>query len=276
MLLAERPPRAARREPTPSAILDHRRLRQAIGREYAKVALFPQRTYSWPVGRDHALRLGYPPEALDRLPDLAVESFCGSAYPFEAATPSSGETVVDLGCGSGVDALLAAERVGPSGTVIGVEPTEELARKASLAARRGKSSNARGEIDIKKGIAEEIPLADASADLVLANGVLNLLVADKEGALREVFRVLRPGGRLVLADIVVSRAASREERSTPAGWIGGLAGPIPLDELVELLRRTGFDDVESTIDEAAFAGTTRDEIARAREARRVVLKARKG
>lgn len=272
VLLAERPPRDPRPEPSPSAILDHRRLRQAISREYAKVALFPGRAYPWPVGRAHALRLGYPPEALARLPELAVESFCGCANPLDVAAPAPGETVVDLGCGSGVDALLAAIRVGPSGAVIGVEPTEELARKAALAARRATFSNARFE----KGIAEATPLPDASADLVLANGVLNLLVADKEGALREIFRVLRPGGRLVLADLIVPRAASRDERSTLAGWIGGLAGPIPLDELVGLAQQAGFGNLEYTTDEAVFSGSSREEANRARGARRMVLRARKG
>lgn len=245
VILAERLPTAPRPARTPSAILDHRRLCQTVAREYARVALFPARVFPWPVGRSHARDLGYPEDSLARLPRLAVESFSGVAYPFggpreRIGPPGTGETVVDVGAGSGVDALLAADRVGPNGRVIGIELSEELARKATLAARQAKRSNVRFE----KGLAEKLPLPDRFADLVLANGVVNLLVADKEGALREIWRVLRPGGRLLLADIAVSRAALRVERSQPERWLTHLAGPIPREELLFLVGEAGFGDLD--------------------------------
>jgi SAM-dependent methyltransferase len=271
VLLAERPPHESCPARTPSAILDERRLRQVVQRGYASVALFPGRVQRWPVGTGHAAGLGYPRDALAGLPRLAAESFCGCAYPYEAMRPRPGETVVDVGSGSGVDALLAAELVGPSGSVVGIELTEELARKATLAARRAKRANVRFE----KGLAEEIPLPDGSADLVLANGVVNLLVADKEGALREMFRVLRPGGRLVLADFAVARAAPRGERSTLERWLDALAGPIPLEELAELIRRAGFSGPEWTTADARLDGTALADVARERGAGRFVLRARK-
>lgn len=272
VILAEREPIAPRPTRTPSAILDHRRLRQTVGREYARVALFPTRVFPWPVGRSHARDLGYPEDSLAQLPALAVESFSGMAYPFggpeeKFGPPGAGETVVDVGAGSGVDALLAAERVGPSGQVIGIELSEELARKATVAARQARRSNVRFE----KGLAEKLPLPDRSADLVLANGVVNLLIADKEGALREIWRVLRPGGRLLLADIAVPRAAPRIERSQPERWLTHLAGPIPREELAFLAAEAGFGDLEWTTAEARLGPAD----ARPLGARRFVLTARK-
>lgn len=177
---------------------------------------------------------------LGALPKAASSSFCGLAYPFSIAGPRPGEVVVDVGAGSGLDALLAAHLVGSRGQVIGVEMTEELLRKATAAAHQMKARN----IHFEKGIAEALPLSDRFADLALANGVVNLLVADKEQALAEIWRVLKPGGRLVLADVVIQRGAPLADRAVPDNWAAGLAGPVPEAELLDILRATGFADVE--------------------------------
>jgi len=258
LILAERPgastPKSAR---TASPIVDHRRVHATVQRAYAKIALFPRRTHPVSVGRTHALALGYPREALGRLPALAVESFCGVAYPVDAMAVRVGDVVVDVGAGSGVDALLAAHLVGPLGQVVGIELTEELFRKAARAAGLAKATNLRFE----RGSAEDLPLPGAFADVVLANGVINLLVADKDRALAEAWRVLKPGGRIVLADVVVPAAAPLAERAVPERWATDLAGPVDERELLDLLGEAGFSDVEVRGTSEPFARTVLAETA---------------
>src|SRR5262249_10950438 len=136
-------------------------------------------------------------------------------------------------------ALLASQAVGPEGEVVGVDPTPELLRRASPAA----SAAGYRKVRFERGTAEELPLLEASADVVLANGVVNLLVADKERALSEAFRVLRPGGRLVMADVVVPSAAGRCDRAVPARWAQGLVGAVPVEELAQIVGVAGFEAV---------------------------------
>jgi SAM-dependent methyltransferase len=236
VILAEGAEAMARPKPSPTPLVDERRVRQAVQRAYARVALFPERPFPLPVGYDHALALGYPSPGLASLPRDAVVSYCGIACPLPFVAPKPGATVVDVGCGSGVDAMLLAQRVGERGQVVGIELTEELLRKAQVLGRHARSRNLRFE----RGLAEDLPLPAESADLVLANGVVNLLVDDKVRALAEAWRVLRPGGQLVLADVVVAQAAPREERAIPERWAQGLAGPVPEVELLDLIGQAGF------------------------------------
>jgi len=240
LLEGERPPGSTPAlERTLPAIVEHRRLLQAVQREYARVALFPGKVHGFDVGPNRAIRLGYPEDLLARLPAAVRQSMCPAAFALPAAGIRAGEVVVDVGCGSGADALLASEAAGPEGEVVGVDPTPELLRKAAPAASAAGYRNVRFE----RGTAEDLPLPDAAADVVLANGVVNLLVADKERALAEAFRVLRPGGRLVMADVVVPSAASRADRAVPARWAQGLAGALPEGEVVEMVGAPGFEAV---------------------------------
>jgi SAM-dependent methyltransferase len=271
LILAERP--GGERPPfrwTRAPLLDQARLDHALQRAYASVAIFPERPHPWPTGESHAAALGYPSEALAAVPPAAKESFCGVAHPHPHAAVGPGDVVVDVGCGSGLDALLAARAIGADGRVVGVEPTAELLRKASAAARQARPRH----LSFERGTAEDLPLGDGLADVILANGVLNLLVVDKAQALREARRVLKPGGRLVLADVVVAHPIPWEERANLDKWVAGLAGPFSEEEIVRLLEATGFEGVAVAERGDLLTGPGLTAQAQTLGARRVVITAR--
>ncbi len=180
--------------------VDANALRQEIQIKYAEVALTPSGSFHFHTGRPLAERLDYPNEILDVLPGECVESFAGVGNPFSVGVINPGERVVDVGSGAGFDSLVAGSIVGEAGEVIGVDMTPEMLQKARSNARRMKASN----VSFRKGLVEKLPVEDGSADVVISNGVINL-VADKEVALGEIFRVLAPGGRLHLSDIIVHK-----------------------------------------------------------------------
>lgn len=193
--------------------IDH--LRSAIQDEYAEVAASPDKGFHFHTGRFLAARLGYPAERVAALPDAVVESFAGVGNPFAWGEPALGETVLDLGSGAGFDALQAAVMVGPTGYVIGVDMTPAMLAKAQANATLLDLANA----EFRLGYLEALPVADASVDVVLSNGVLNLC-PDKAAALAEVFRVLKPGGRLQLSDIVVANPVPEDAKTDIALWTG--------------------------------------------------------
>ena len=177
-------------------VVDSNALREEVKNKYREVALDPHGKFHFHTGRDLARRLGYDQEFVKSLPDEAVESFAGVANPFALRDLSQGECVVDIGSGAGFDSLVAADQVGPSGKVIGVDMTAEmLAKSRSTAAKLGLTN-----VEFREGLAEDLPVGDGWADVVISNGVINLC-ADKKAVLSEIFRVLRPGGRLQFADI---------------------------------------------------------------------------
>lgn len=195
--------------------VDQAGLRSAIEAEYADVASCPWKGFHFHTGRFLANRLGYPADRIDPLPDSVVESFAGVGNPFSWGEPAPGETVIDLGSGAGLDALLASQMVGPDGPVIGIDMTPAMIEKARWnAALLGRSN-----VEFREGFLEALPVHDRAAEVVITNGVINLC-PDKRAALSEAFRVLKPGGRLQMSDIVVSRAVPDDAKTDIALWTG--------------------------------------------------------
>ncbi|OFZ71802.1 MAG: hypothetical protein A2W04_06165 [Betaproteobacteria bacterium RBG_16_64_9] len=171
-------------------------LREEVKDKYREVACNPHGQYHFHTGRRAAKRLGYDPGIVDALPDAAVESFAGVANPFSLRRLQAGEQVVDAGSGAGFDCFIAAQQVGPSGKVVGVDMLAEMLQKARASAERMGLRN----VELREGLLEEMPVEDGWADVVISNGVINLC-ADKKQVLKEIWRLLRPGGYLQFADI---------------------------------------------------------------------------
>ncbi|HEY7699756.1 MAG TPA: methyltransferase domain-containing protein [Vicinamibacteria bacterium] len=187
-----------------------------MGSLYARVATDPSESFHFHRGPEYAAtRLGYDPEELASLPSLATASFAGVGNPLLMGGLEPGETVLDVGCGGGMDLLLAAKRVGERGRAIGVDMTPEMLERARRAVEAAGLTN----VELHRGDAQSIPLPSETAHAVLSNGVLNL-TPDKREAFSEIARVLRPGGRLFLADIVVESELSEGIRRDIDLWTG--------------------------------------------------------
>ncbi|HEX5817162.1 MAG TPA: methyltransferase domain-containing protein [Methylomirabilota bacterium] len=194
--------------------VDSSELRRAIERVYTEVVNDPKKGYHFHTGPEYAVeRLGYIREELADLPDGVTAPFAGVGNPLAMGRPRPGETVVDIGAGSGMDSFLAAKAVGAAGKVIAVDMTEAML----LRGRENVALTGLAQIDYRAGLAESLPVDDASVDLVISNGVINLS-PDKDGVFREAFRVLRSGGRLQIADIVVHKDIPPAGREDIAIW----------------------------------------------------------
>jgi SAM-dependent methyltransferase len=198
---------------------------------YRHVADKPEGKYHFELGRPLAERLGYPAEILDRVPDGAIESFAGVGYFFDLAELREGESVVDLGSGSGMDAFLAALQVGASGSVVGVDFTVEQLEKARRIAADGGFS----QVKLREGRIEEPPVDGASVDCAISNGVINL-APDKGVVFAEVARVLKPGGRLAIADIVSEQQMKESIVCDAELWASCIGGAAEVDAYREAIE----------------------------------------
>ena len=189
-------------------------LKSEIRKTYAAVSREPERDFVFPTGRAWAEDLDYPDE-LARVPDFVAESFAGVANPFSLGRLAPGERVLDVGSGSGTDSLVAAWMVGPSGSVTGIDMTPEMLEKARAGAETAGLENVRFE----EAEAERLPFPDSSFDVVVSNGVIDL-VPDKAAVFSELHRVLVPGGRVQIADVTIQRPVSDEGRRNIDLWTG--------------------------------------------------------
>lgn len=215
--------------------LDTRDLETRVQQMYREVAVHPEREFHFETGRALAERLGYPPAELDRVPAGAIDSYAGVGYFLDLAAIRAGETVVDLGSGSGTDSLLAARQVGPSGRVIGVDMTDaQLDKARRLAAGAGITN-----VSFHAGHIEQLPVEDAVADVVISNGVINLS-PDKAAVFAEAARVLRAGGRLAIADIVTAHQLPEAVTCDALLWAACIGGAAQVDHYRDAITGAGF------------------------------------
>jgi arsenite methyltransferase len=220
---------------TTQTTFDPKELEEKVKAMYRSVAQHPAGGFHFEMGRALAARLGYDPADLDRIPAEAIESFAGVGFYFHLAELKPGETVVDFGSGSGMDSFITASKVAPGGKVFGIDMTDEQRAKAEgLRVREGITN-----VKFLKGYIEEAPLPDATADVVISNGVINLAV-DKARVFREAARVLRPGGRLALADIVTEVRLPGKITCDASLWAACIGGASQRDDYVAQIEAAGL------------------------------------
>lgn len=224
------------------SLVDEQTIKAAIRARYTQVATGVTSCCGSPTDDSRAQRprdYGYELNILgDEVPPSVLDSFAGCGNPLAIDTLSSGEVVLDLGSGAGLDCFLAATKVGPAGHVIGLDMTDAMLAKA----KENQALLGLTQVEFRKGEMEQMPIADASVDVIISNCVINLS-PDKDRVFAEAHRVLRPGGRLMVADIVTAGELPAELRTTEA-WTGCIGGAIPLDDYMGKLKSAGFSDVQ--------------------------------
>jgi arsenite methyltransferase len=216
--------------------------REQVRQLYTELALYPERDFGWGRGRENARSLGYAADWLERLPDCVWESAAAVGNPFSLGLPLPGAIVVDVGCGAGADACVAAILAGRQGRVVGIDCTPAMVAKARRNAQAAGLSNIR----FIEAEMSALPLPDACADMVISNGVINLSM-DKPRVLAELFRVLRPGGRLQIADMVRDPSCAAHACNTDGeSWADCVSGTLEPGRFLELLSAAGFVDALMT------------------------------
>lgn len=218
------------------ARVDVDELRDKVKVMYRAVAEAPHGEFHFEMGRVLAQRLGYPSGELDGVPPEAIESFAGVGYHFGLAAIAGGERVVDLGSGSGMDAFLAARHAGAEGEVVGIDMTDEQLTKARRLAERDGHTSVRFE----KGYIEETPIVDESVDVLISNGVINLC-DDKTAVFREIARMLKPGGRMAMSDIVTERQLTEAIVCDVNLWASCIGGAMQEDEYRGAIEAAGLE-----------------------------------
>ncbi|MQA67412.1 MAG: methyltransferase domain-containing protein [Alphaproteobacteria bacterium] len=257
------------------AVLGYSRdeIASAVREMYTAVATTPEAHFHFPVGAAGMQIAGYPHELTEGLPEAAVASFAGVGCPFRAGTLPPGEQVLDVGSGAGVDSMIAGRMVGQGGKVYALDMTPAMSAKLRDTAAKAGIEN----LEIREGTAENIPLSDASVDVIVSNGVLNL-VPDKRRAMREMFRVLRPGGRMQIADIVIKRPVTPDCLGDPKLWAECVVGATVDEDYLEMFRDAGFEEVEVVRSFDYFAHSPSPEtreVARSFDARAIELRMRR-
>lgn len=219
--------------------MEHGHLRIAIREEYSQVAQNPQKGFHFISGRPLARLLDYGPFLLNGIPEGAIESFAGVGNPFAINTIFDGEKILDIGSGAGIDSLIASKMVGSAGEVTGIDMTAEMVAKARENARKMGSDH----VKFMLGFAESLPFDDNSVDVVISNGAINLS-PDKPSVFAEMYRVLKYGGRIQIADVILKRPVSERSKSFPQLWANCVAGGILMEEYEELLQRSGFSYIQ--------------------------------
>ncbi len=222
-------------EATTGNTVDTQELEAKVKDMYRHVAQEPQGRYHFELGRALAERLRYPTDVLDHIPDGATESFAGVGYFFDLAELGEGEAVIDLGSGSGMDVFFAAERVGPSGRVVGVDFTAEQLEKSRRIARE----SGYAQVEFREGRIERLPVDGESFDCVISNGVINL-APDKAAVFAEACRVLRPGGRLAIADIISEQQMKESIVCDADLWASCIGGAAQRDAYREAIESAGL------------------------------------
>ena len=218
-----------------AATVDAQELEAKVKDMYRHVAEEPDGDYHFELGRKLATHLGYPPEVLDQIPEGAIESFAGVGYFFDLAELADGESVIDLGSGSGMDVFFAAQQVGPQGRVVGVDFTAEQLDKA----RRLAADSGVDQVDLREGRIDALPVDDESFDCVISNGVINLS-PEKDQVFAEAARVLRPGGRLAIADIVSEQQLKESIVCDADLWASCIGGAAQQDAYREAIEGAGL------------------------------------
>ncbi len=230
-------------------------LKEAIKERYGKIArgetVFCCPTCG-PTITDQCLAVGYSPEDLQLVPELAGLGV-GCGHPTALADLQAGETVLDLGSGAGIDVFLAAKKVGENGRVIGVDMTEDMVAKGrGLASQHGY-----GNVEFSLGYIERLPVDSGTVDVIISNCVINL-TSDKLASFREAYRVLKPGGRILIADLVTAGELPPDVRASAAAWADCLAGAMEKEAYLETIRRAGFSKV-AVVSESAYEAPGMDE-----------------
>lgn len=236
--------------------LDVDRLEAQVQRVYQDVAEEPTEDFHFETGRELAERLGYDPADLDGIPQAAMDSFAGVGYHFDFAELEPGDRVLDLGCGAGTDCFVASQHVGEAGEVVGLDFTESQLEKGRTLATEAGVSN----VALENGHIEELPFADETFDAVVSNGVINLSAA-KDQVFAEAARVLVPGGRLAISDIISEEHLPDRIKSNEDLWAACIGGAMQVDQYTETVEDAGFtattmrenDDYQFISDQAANA-----------------------
>ena len=227
--------------------VDQKDLEKRVKDMYKKVALQPEVEYHFEMGRKLAERVGYPSIKLDQIPSQAIDSFSGVGYFFDLAKLEGGESVVDLGSGSGMDAFYAASEVGKSGEVIGIDMTDEQLKKSSTL----RDESGFDQIIFRKSYIEELPIMSNSIDVVISNGVINLS-SEKERVFKEAARVLKTGGRLAISDIVTEVKLPENITCDATLWAACIGGAMQIDAYKQLIENAGLEIVKVKDNPYAF------------------------
>ncbi len=214
-------------------------IKKLVKDKYSEVSRDPCGVFNFPVGKIFALKVGYPKEVLDNLPSSLTESFTGANNPQPFAELKGGEIVLDLGCGAGLDLYFYAKAVRDKGRVYGLDISEDMVSKA----RRNMELVGIKNTEISVGESDNLPFNDNFFDVVASNGIYNLS-PDKEAVMREVYRILKLGGRTVFCEIVLKELLSEDERKSHSDWFRCIGGALPEKEFLALMERVGFKNIE--------------------------------